>query len=118
MIIIKSLYNRQIWQLLACLVALQVACVLARSVEPELSPRLTEAERQAEHSQALEHLYQYERTLSRLRRALVELEYEEAADDDMQLAEINVFRPLFRYRAEIARQVKNPRQQQQQQQFG
>ncbi|KAH8371679.1 hypothetical protein KR093_008434, partial [Drosophila rubida] len=61
----------------------------------------------------LRNLYRYERTLKRLRRAVEELEYEDAAADDMELAEINVFRPLFRYRAEIARQVKNPKQQQQ-----
>ncbi|KAH8290989.1 hypothetical protein KR054_007657 [Drosophila jambulina] len=66
-------------------------------------------------SEALENLYSYERTLSRLRRALEELAYEEAADD-LELAEINVFRPLFRYRSQVARQVRNP--QQQQQQFG
>lgn len=113
------IFNWQIWQFLACFIALQLTCcTLARSVEQSNSQnqRLSTAETETEtdlSSDALENLYRYGRTLSRLRRALVELEYEEAADD-MELAEINVFRPLFRYRAEIARQVKNPRQQQQQ----
>ncbi|EDW73916.2 uncharacterized protein Dwil_GK21660 [Drosophila willistoni] len=62
-------------------------------------------------SQALSNIYRYERTLSRLRRALEELVYEDETNDDMDLAEINVFRPLFRYRAEIAKQVKNPQRQ-------
>lgn len=118
------IFNWQIRQLLLCFATLQLAgCTFARAVE-QISPQsyrlstATDAETELEQpqpraDQALEHLYRYERTLSRLRRALVELEYEEAADD-MELAEINVFRPLFRYRAEIARQVKNPRQQQQQ----
>lgn len=76
----------------------------------------TEVKNQAIAStEALENLYSYQRTLSRLRRALEELAYEEAADD-MELAEINVFRPLFRYRSQGVRQVPNP--QQQQQQFG
>ncbi|KAH8401823.1 hypothetical protein KR009_008075 [Drosophila setifemur] len=61
-------------------------------------------------SEVLENLYSYERTLNRLRRALEELEYEEAADD-MELAEINVFRPLFRYRSQVVK-AKNPPQQQ------
>ncbi|KAH8271592.1 hypothetical protein KR018_010297, partial [Drosophila ironensis] len=61
-------------------------------------------------SEALENLYSYGRTLSRLRRALEELAYEEAADD-MELAEINVFRPLFRYRSQVIR-ARNPQQQQ------
>lgn len=109
--------NWQIWQLLMCFAILQlVCCTFARSIE-EISPLSTETETESEleppSSDALVNLYRYGRTLSRLRRALVELEYEEAVDD-MELAEINVFRPLFRYRAEIARQVKNPRQQQQQ----
>lgn len=115
--------NWQIWQLLMCFAILQlVCCTFARSIE-EISPQShrlsteteteTETELEPPSSDALVNLYRYGRTLSRLRRALVELEYEEAADD-MELAEINVFRPLFRYRAEIARQVKNPRQQQQQ----
>lgn len=114
-------FNWQIWQLLMCFAILQlVCCTFARSVE-QTSPQShrlsteteTESELETPSSDALANLYRYGRTLSRLRRALVELEYEEAADD-MELAEINVFRPLFRYRAEIARQVKNPRQQQQQ----
>ncbi|XP_068146699.1 uncharacterized protein [Drosophila tropicalis] len=62
-------------------------------------------------SQTLSNIYRYERTLSRLRRALEELVYEDETNDDMDLAEINVFRPLFRYRAEIAKQVKNPQRQ-------
>ncbi|XP_017087304.3 uncharacterized protein [Drosophila bipectinata] len=57
-------------------------------------------------SEALENLYVYERSLSRFRRALEELAYEEAADD-MELAEINVFRPLFRYRSQRIK-AKNP----------
>ncbi|KAH8320991.1 hypothetical protein KR067_012931, partial [Drosophila pandora] len=60
-------------------------------------------------SEALENLYVYERSLSRFRRALEELAYDEAADD-MELAEINVFRPLFRYRSQVVK-AKNPQQQ-------
>ncbi|KAH8380831.1 hypothetical protein KR200_002115 [Drosophila serrata] len=106
-----------VFQLMACLATFQL--VLGYPQEREHIQRLSsnnEVRDQAiTSSEALDNLYSYERTLSRLRRALEELAYEEAADD-MELAEINVFRPLFRYRSQVARQVPNP--QQQQQQFG
>ncbi|XP_034479898.1 uncharacterized protein LOC117785779 [Drosophila innubila] len=112
-------YNKQFCVLIACFVALEIVCAYPQerhssskqisSQSQRLSPE-TEAEIQLPLSEeALSNLYKYERTLNRLRRALGEIEYEEAADD-MELAEINVFRPLFRYRAQIARQVKNPQQ--------
>ncbi|KAH8260999.1 hypothetical protein KR044_001849, partial [Drosophila immigrans] len=94
--------------LITCLVALSVVHAYPAEQISSQSQRLS-AESEAT---ALRNLYKYERTLNRLRRAVEQLDYEEAADD-LELAEINVFRPLFRYRAEIARQVKNPQQQQQ-----
>ncbi|KAH8253323.1 hypothetical protein KR032_004792, partial [Drosophila birchii] len=106
-----------IFQLIACLATFEL--VLGYPQEREHNQRLSSDSEVKDNgitsSETLENLYSYERTLSRLRRALEELAYEEAADD-MELAEINVFRPLFRYRSQVARQVPNP--QQQQQQFG
>ncbi|EDW02198.1 GH20031 [Drosophila grimshawi] len=58
-----------------------------------------------------ENLYRLERTLGRLRRAVEQLEYDEPADD-LELAEVHLFRPLFRYRAEVSRQVKNQQRRQ------
>ncbi|ALC42047.1 CG34203 [Drosophila busckii] len=99
-----------IWQLLACLVTLKVVCAYPQAHTTQINQRLS-ADKDTETE--LEHLLSYGRTLSRLRRALEQLEFEDqAVGDDMELAEINVFRPLFRYRAEIARQVKNNPQQQ------
>ncbi|XP_014092901.3 uncharacterized protein [Bactrocera oleae] len=47
----------------------------------------------------------------RARRALSEAQLNEPVDVDfdMELAEVNVFRPLFRYRAEVARNVGQTR---------
>ncbi|XP_052842206.1 uncharacterized protein LOC128256129 [Drosophila gunungcola] len=106
-----------IFQLIACLAFLaQVfGYPQERISSAEHIQRLssaTDAENQAlTSSETIENLYRYERTLSRLRRALEELAYEESADD-MELAEINVFRPLFRYRSQVVK-VKNPNSQQQ-----
>lgn len=83
-------------------------CAYPSSIEQRLTTDAVQTD--AEYTK-IEQLYRLERTLSRLRRAVADLSYEEATDD-MELAEINVFRPLFRYRAEVARQVKNPKQQQ------
>lgn len=43
----------------------------------------------------------------RARRALTEVQLNEPVDVDfdMELAEVNLFRPLFRYRAEVARNL-------------
>ncbi|KAL7735221.1 hypothetical protein ACLKA6_016133 [Drosophila palustris] len=113
-------YNKQILVLITCFAAIGIICAYPQeryssrseqisSQSQRLKPE-TEAKIQLPLSEeALSNLYKYERTLNRLRRALGEIENEEAADD-MELAEINVFRPLFRYRAETARQVKNPQQ--------
>ncbi|XP_062128154.1 uncharacterized protein LOC133840371 [Drosophila sulfurigaster albostrigata] len=113
-------YIMQILVLITCCVAMNIVYAYPAEQISSQSPRLSdesEVEIQLPLAEAaLRNLYRYERTLNRLRRAVAELDYEEAAADDMELAEINVFRPLFRYRAEIARQVKNP--QQKPQQFG
>ncbi|XP_050324245.1 uncharacterized protein LOC126755596 [Bactrocera neohumeralis] len=47
----------------------------------------------------------------RVRRALTEAQLNEPVDMDfdMELAEVNLFRPLFRYRAEVARNVGRAR---------
>ncbi|XP_011214853.2 uncharacterized protein LOC105234254 [Bactrocera dorsalis] len=47
----------------------------------------------------------------RVRRALSEAQLNEPVDVDfdMELAEVNLFRPLFRYRAEVARNVGRTR---------
>ncbi|XP_017007876.2 uncharacterized protein [Drosophila takahashii] len=109
-------YNKIIFQLMACFATLELVLGYPqeRINSAEQIQRLSDAnegENQAlTSSEVLENLYRYERTLSRLRRALEELAYEEAADD-MELAEINVFRPLFRYRSQVVK-VKNPQQQQ------
>ncbi|XP_017150389.1 uncharacterized protein LOC108160723 [Drosophila miranda] len=110
------LSNKQIFRLIACFAALNMvyAYPQERLTTTEQIQRLsaaTEAETKAIiSSEALDNLYRYERTLTRLRRALDELAYEEAADD-MELAEINVFRPLFRYRSQVAKQVGSTQQQ-------
>ncbi|EDW09144.1 uncharacterized protein LOC6579313 [Drosophila mojavensis] len=102
--------TKQICQILAYLVALQLVCAYPSSIEP--IQRSTADTVQTDVGYAnVEQLYRLERSLSRLRRAVADLPYDEA-DDDMELAEINVFRPLFRYRAEVARQVPQPNQQQ------
>ncbi|XP_023037911.1 uncharacterized protein LOC6640102 [Drosophila willistoni] len=103
--------NKQILKLMA--IVLTINLVLAYPQEQQRQ-RLIQNENNNNNeaaSQALSNIYRYERTLSRLRRALEELVYEDETNDDMDLAEINVFRPLFRYRAEIAKQVKNPQRQ-------
>ncbi|TDG48288.1 hypothetical protein AWZ03_005243 [Drosophila navojoa] len=104
------LSTKQICQIFAYLMALQLICAYPSSIEP--NRRITADTLQTDVGYAkVEQLYRLERSLSRLRRAVADLPYEEA-DDDMELAEINVFRPLFRYRAEVARQVPRPTQQQ------
>ncbi|BFG05749.1 uncharacterized protein DMAD_04415 [Drosophila madeirensis] len=112
------LSNKQIFRFIACFAALNMVCAYPRDhpTATEQIQRLsavTEAETQPiiATSEALDNVYRYERTLSRLRRALDELAYEDEAADDMELAEINVFRPLFRYRSQVAKQVGNPQQQ-------
>ncbi|XP_037714473.1 uncharacterized protein LOC119550076 [Drosophila subpulchrella] len=108
--------NKIILQLLACFATLELVFGYPqeRITSAEQIQRLSDAnggDNQAlKSSEILDNLYRYERTLSRFRRALEELAYEEAADD-MELAEINVFRPLFRYRSQVVR-AKNPQQQQ------
>ncbi|XP_017073066.1 uncharacterized protein LOC108109157 isoform X2 [Drosophila eugracilis] len=107
-------YNK-ILQLVACLLCftLVFGYPQERITSAKQIPRLRDTKEQGKlsfaSSEALENLYTYERTLNRLRRALDELAYEETADD-MDLAEINVFRPLFRYRSQVVK-VKNPQQQ-------
>ncbi|EDV55436.1 uncharacterized protein LOC6547929 [Drosophila erecta] len=108
--------NRIIFHLLACFATLEL--VLGYPQERTTAEQIRRISNASEGytspeipstSDTLTNLYRYERTLSRLRRALEELAYEEAADD-MELAEINVFRPLFRYRSQVVK-VKNPQQQ-------
>ncbi|KAH8337037.1 hypothetical protein KR059_012395 [Drosophila kikkawai] len=103
-----------IFQLMACLATFELVLGYPqeRDSQAEQNQRLEAKDQAITSSEALENLYSNVRTLSRLRRALDELAYEEAADD-LELAEINVFRPLFRYRSQVARQVPNPQQQQQ-----
>lgn len=102
--------------MVACLVTLEVACAYPQerhsSVEPSqrLSADTVADVAYLNPDQKLEHLYKFERTLNRLRRAVDDLSNEYENADDMELAEINVFRPLFRYRGEVARRVKNPQQ--------
>ncbi|XP_017040902.1 uncharacterized protein LOC108087838 [Drosophila ficusphila] len=104
-------YNKIIFQLIACFATFELVFGYPQEQisSAEQIQRLSAAT-EGENQDALETLYSYERTLSRLRRALEELAYEEAADA-MELAEINVFRPLFRYRSQSVK-VKNPQQQQ------
>ncbi|XP_022230120.2 uncharacterized protein LOC111079303 isoform X2 [Drosophila obscura] len=108
--------SNKIFRFIACFAAFNMVCAypqdrLTPTQQMQRLSAATEAEAQPIiSSEALDNLYRYERTLSRLRRALDELAYEEA-DDDMELAEINVFRPLFRYRSQVAKQVGNPQQQ-------
>ncbi|EDW61508.1 uncharacterized protein [Drosophila virilis] len=105
---------KHIWQLVACLVTLEVACAYPQerhsSVEPSQRLSAVTDVVYLNTDQKLEHLYKMERTLVRLRRAVDDLSNEYENADDMELAEINVFRPLFRYRGEVARRVKNPQQ--------
>ncbi|XP_039481133.1 uncharacterized protein LOC120445072 [Drosophila santomea] len=109
--------NKVIFQLIACFATLELALGYPqdRTTSAEQIQRLSDASEgdtppeMSSTSETLRNLYRYERTLSRLRRALEELAYEEAADD-MELAEINVFRPLFRYRSQVVK-VKSPQQQ-------
>ncbi|EDX08043.1 uncharacterized protein LOC6735522 [Drosophila simulans] len=109
--------NKIIFQFIACFAVIELVLgypqdrftsaeqiqQLSDASEGDADPEISSS------SETLRNLYRYERTLSRLRRALEELAYEEAADD-MELAEINVFRPLFRYRSQVVK-VKNPQQQ-------
>ncbi|XP_064542768.1 uncharacterized protein LOC135431517 [Drosophila montana] len=110
---------KHIWQLVACLVTLEVVCAYPQerhsSVETKDQRLTADTVTDVAHlnpEQKLEHLYKFERTLNRLRRAVDDLSNEYENADDMELAEINVFRPLFRYRGEVARRVKNPTPQQ------
>uniref|UniRef100_A0A6P4FLX5 Uncharacterized protein LOC108052787 n=1 Tax=Drosophila rhopaloa TaxID=1041015 RepID=A0A6P4FLX5_DRORH len=110
-------YHQIIFQLIACFATFELVLGYPQerisSAEQIQRPRsaIDRENQDVRSSEALENLYRYERTLSRLRRALDELAYEEAADD-LELAEINVFRPLFRYRSQVVK-VKNPNTQQQ-----
>ncbi|EDW56605.1 uncharacterized protein LOC6615342 [Drosophila sechellia] len=107
--------NKIIFQFIACFAVIELVLGYPqdRFTSAEQIQQLSDASEGAPEisssSETLRNLYRYERTLSRLRRALEELAYEEAADD-MELAEINVFRPLFRYRSQVVK-VKNPQQQ-------
>ncbi|XP_018796899.1 PREDICTED: uncharacterized protein LOC108973850 [Bactrocera latifrons] len=80
------------------------------TVEPDtLDTKLPEVQQQSIEP-ALEAPAPFELN-ERGRRALSEAQLNEPVDVDfdMELAEVNLFRPLFRYRAEVARNVGRAR---------
>ncbi|XP_030387839.1 uncharacterized protein LOC115634319 [Scaptodrosophila lebanonensis] len=82
-----------ILSLLTCVVIFQNCHASPREGIQSLEP---EAEMVLQRP-TLENLYKSESALHRLKRALQDLSYDEPTDD-MEFAEINVFRPLFSYR--------------------